>query len=241
MSIMEETTLVVDVQETICFFDEVPDYSYKQATSIVSVVGEDLAVGCFQKHLEDEGATVCVRYMGEGTYVYPESVTTGHLRGPRLDRWIIVDCPDGGRTVFQTEIKNSSAHAFSGVKVPLDISVEDLRAYKQKEWSGAWDPESQSLRDPGAAKVLVPMRVPDCLSGSHVKPLLIYWTPIAPESEPDSYLFKVATGHTCPFSELCVFSVSSYLRSLREAKIALRMPVAATRLRILNHLFRQPL
>ena len=240
---MEESMIVVDVQETLRFFDEVPKWAYKQATSIVAVIGEDLAAGCFQKHLESEGATVCIRYIEDGDCIYPESVTTGRRRGPRLDRWIVVDCPVGGRTVFQTEIKNSSAQAFGGVQVPLDIKVDDLRTYKQKAWREAWNSDNQSLRDDGAAKVLVPMKVPDDLSGSHVKPLLIYWTPIAPESEPDSFLFKVATRPSphCHFSELWVFSISSYLRSLGQAKIALKMPVAAARLRILDRLFGQSL
>ena len=228
---MKETTLVVDVQETIRFFDEVPEYSVGHATSVVSVVSEDLAVGCLQRYLEEEGATVCVRH---------EPVTTGNLRGPRLDRWVVVDY-GGDRTTFQTEIKGSSAHAFGGVQVPLDISVEDLRAYKQKAWREAWDSDNQSLRDDGAGKVLEPMKLPDDLSGSHVLPLLIYWTPIAPESEPDSFMFKVATSPMCAFNELCVFSISSYLRSLGDAKITLKMPIAANRLRILNHLFRQSL
>ena len=73
----------VDVQETLSFFDEVPKWAKKQATSIVAVIGEDLAAGCFQKHLESKGATVCVRYIEDEDCIYPESVTTGSLRGPR--------------------------------------------------------------------------------------------------------------------------------------------------------------
>ena len=70
---MEELKIVVDVRETIKFFDEIPDYSVKQATSVVSIAGEDLAAGCLQRYLEQKGATVCVR---------PESVTTGKKKGP---------------------------------------------------------------------------------------------------------------------------------------------------------------
>ena len=90
---LEQSMIVVDVQETIRFFDEKPDWSLKQATSIVSVIGEDLAAGCFQKHLESKGATVCIRYIEDGDCIYPEPVNTGRLRGSRLDRWIVVDCP----------------------------------------------------------------------------------------------------------------------------------------------------
>ena len=230
--------IVVDIQETLSFFDEVPKWAEKQATSIVAVIGEDLAAGCFRKHLESEGATVCVRYIKDGDCIYPESVTTGRRRGPRLDRWIVVDRPDGGRTVFQTEIKNSSAQAFGGETIALNAPPEDFRDYTTRMWQNAWDPDTQSLRDPGAAKVLKRMRIPNDLSEECVKPLLICWIPITPENEPDSFLFQIATrpGPDCDFSELWVFSISSYLRSLGQAKIALKMPVAAARLRILDRL-----
>ena len=234
---LEQSMIVVDVQETIRFFDEKPEWGCKQATSIVAVIGEDLAAGCFQKHLESEGATVCVRYIEKGDCFYPEPVTTGGQKGSRrLDRRIIVDCPVGRRTVFQTEIKNSSAFAIGGETIALDASTECFRDYTARMWRKAWNPDRQCLRDPGAAKVLKKMKVPADLSGECVKPLLIYWTPIAPENEPDSFLFQVATRPDCHFSELWVFSISSYLRSLGQAKIALKMPIAAARLRILDHL-----
>ena len=226
---MEEHKIVVDVSETIRFFDEIPDYSVKQATSVVSVAGEDLAAGCLQRYLEKkEGATVCVR---------PESVTTGRQKGPRLDRWIVVDWPDGSQVTFQTEIKNWSAHAIGGEKLRLDIFSEELRDYKKKMWEWLWDSDDQSIKDYDHGKVLTRMKPPDDLADSRILPLLILWTPIAPESEPDSCLFKVSTNSSCDFRELWVFSISSYLRSIRKSKICLRMPIAAQRLGILNRLF----
>ena len=68
---LEQSVIVVDVQKTLRFFDEKPKWGCKQATSIVSVIGEDLAAGCFQKHLESKGATVCVRYIREGGLFLP--------------------------------------------------------------------------------------------------------------------------------------------------------------------------
>ena len=233
--------IVVDVQETISFFDEVPAYSRKQATSIVSVVGEDLATGCFQKHLESKGATVCVRYIEDQGSFYPESVTEDGQRNRRLDRWIVVDCPVSGRTVFQTEIKNSSAHAYGGETIKLGASTKDLHTYKLREWRSAWNEETQTLRDEGSAKVLLPMKIPEDLSGERVKPLLICWTPMAPENELDSFLFQVEARFSpeCDFRELWVFSISSYLRSLNESEISLNMPMTVARYRILDRLFRE--
>ena len=127
---LEQSTIVVDVKETLRFFDEKPESGCKQATSIVAVIGEDLAAGCFQKHLESKGATVCVQYRREGDCFFPEPVTTGGQKGSkRLDRWIVVDCPDDGQTVFQTEIKNSSAWAIKGEPIKLNAStIEDCIA-----------------------------------------------------------------------------------------------------------------
>ena len=235
--------IVVDVQETLHFFDEKPESGCQQATSIVSVIGEDLAAGCFQKHLESKGATVCVRYREEGDCFYPEPVNTGRLQGPRLDRWIVVDCPVDGRTVFQTEIKNASAFAIGGETIARDASDECFRAYKVKMWQEAWDPEIQSFRDDGWAKVLRRMRVPAKLEGECIKPLLICWTPMAPKKNPNSFLFQVPSCQfqdptrsppDCGFGELWVFSISSYLRSLEQATIALKMPIAAAKLRRLD-------
>lgn len=228
---MEELKIVVDIRETIKFFDEIPDYSVKQATSVVSVTGEDLAAGCFQRYLEKkEGATVCIR---------SESVTTGKQKGPRLDRWIVVDWPDGSQVTFQTEIKNSSAHATQGVKLPLNIPVKELRDYKKKMWEKLWDSNAQSIKeeDYGHRKVLTRMKPPLDLADSNILPLLILWTPIAPSSESDNCLFKVSINPSCCFRELWVFSISSYLRSLKESKICLKMPIAVKRLQILNRLF----
>ena len=74
-------------------------------------------------------------------------------------------------------------------------------------WQKAWNPKIQSFKDDGWAKVLRKMKVPDNLKKECIKPLLICWTPIAPENEPDSFLFQVATRPSpdCHFSEVWVF------------------------------------
>lgn len=245
--------IVVDVQETLRFFDEKPESGCKQATSIVSVIGEDLAAGCFQKHLESEGAKVCVRHKREGDCFFPEPVTTGGQKGSkRLDRWIVVDWPDDGRTVFQAEIKNSSAWAIGGEKIELNATPECFRAYKVRMWDKEWNPEIQSFKDHGTekdgkAKVLRKMQVPCDLKEECIKPLFICWTPMAPKCNQNDFLFQVPSclfqdptrpsPPDCDFGELWVFSISSYLRSLKQEKIekiALEMPIAAARLKILD-------
>ncbi len=100
------------VKELLHFFDEKPDWSRGQATSVVGVIGEDLNTACFQSYLESTGGSAKV--LTDTKSSKPLSVTTGKQKGPRLDRWMDVNWPDGSSTVFQTEIKNWSAHAIGG-------------------------------------------------------------------------------------------------------------------------------
>ena len=115
--------VTVDVTETLRFFDEIPEWAVKQATAIVGLIGEDLNTACLQHYLESQGAAVTV---------YPDSVTTGKSKGPRLDRWIGVDGAFGENVLFQTEIKNWSAHAISGRKLRIDAPSHEIREYKRR-------------------------------------------------------------------------------------------------------------
>lgn len=234
-------TLSVNRKELLRFFDEKPPESKGQATSIVGVVGEDLNAACFQHYLESRGATVCVRN---------QPVTTGEQKGPRLDRWIDVTCSDESRIVFQTEIKNWSAHAVGGKTLLTLASPSEERDYKQARWKHHWDTQCRTLKDKSTAKVLVRMQPPQGIDEEVIRPLLIFWEAIGPAEQANDHLFKVGSPtfvfpfprpegwpETCEFSELWVFSVSSYLRSLPDAAIELCMPNAANRLQILGRLF----
>ena len=235
---MEEETIIVDVRRIIKFFDVKDDYSYKQSTSVVAVVGEDLAAACFKKYLEEseQGTTVCIRWDDE----VPKSCKEGDRR--KLDRWIVADRQNCGRQVFQTEIKHWSAHSSGGQCILPNAEPQELQEHKYDRWMKQWDTDKQSLKDDNHAKVLMPTKPPpEDLSGSCILPLIIYWAPMAPECKSDKPLFSVCTNSEC-FKELWVFSVSSYLRCIvdNEEKICLKMPNAAKRLRILDDLFQVP-
>ena len=240
--------VTISVNELLRFFDEKPEWSRGQATSVVGVIGEDLNTACFQRYLESTGASANVIYLPNSNRPCP--VTTGKRRGPQLDRWIEVDWPDGSRTSFQTEIKNWSAHAIGGEILPVSASRDEVVNYKQKRWKGQWDDHLKTLTNPLTGKVLIRMKPPDGVDEGEVRPLLIFWEAIGPREEKDKHLFSVNastrefpfkvpdswTGY-CKVPELWVFSVSSYLRSVREATIELSMPVGIRRLQILNELF----
>lgn len=231
----------IDVTETLCFFDEKPDWSEKQATGVVGVVGEDLNVACFEHYLKGKGATVTV---------LDQSVTTGERKGPWLDRWVVARWEDGSKTVFQAEIKNWSAHAKGGEILKLDATGEEVANYKQRRWEKHWDSKSGTLRTHAIAKVLVQMNPPRDLAGEKIIPLLIFWEALGPRNQANNHLIKIDQP-TCDFPfdppstwpdahefpALWIFSVSSYLRSISDDKIELQMPNAAKRIEILNRLF----
>ena len=231
------SVIVLSVEGLLRFFDEKPGWSEGHATSIVGVVGEDLSAACFRRYLESIGHSVEVLMDPRGGK--PLAVTTGKQKGPRLDRWIQVDWQCGSRTVFQTEIKNWSAHAIGGQPLRVSAAPEEVARYKQARWERHWD--GRTIRPASAAKVLDLMKPPVDVNKDEVRPLLIFWEPIGPPEQSDKHLFKIAlpgmsTGSD-EFRELWMFSVSSYLRSISDGHIELNMPDAAHRLRVLSCLF----
>lgn len=244
----DKANLSLDVEETIRFFDEKPDWGHKQATAIVAMLGEDLAVSTFQHCLETRlAAEVNPR---------TESVLPGSLKGPRLDRWIEVDWSDGSRTLFQAEIKSTSAYGTGGKQLGLNATCQEATQYKHDRWSINWDNSRRAITWKEAAKVLVPMKPSFKVTDRIHLPLLIVWAATAPGPECEhkdhvegGHLFSIPkpnlgfqfelsteTVSEHPFPELWVFSVSSYLRSLPDKQIALDMPTLADRLQIIQRL-----
>ena len=227
--------LTVDRLALLEFLDLKSDYSRGHATGVVSVVGEDLNAACFQRYAESKGAAV---------EVLPNPVTTGNKSGPRLDRWIKADWPDSGKILYQTEIKNWSAHAIGGKNLSVTANPQETADYKQDRWCRHWNSNSSTLKGNSCAKVLVPMQRPGGLESRTIRPLLIFWEALGPQ-DADDHLFPVTTRRPHypdlpKFPEptkLWVFSVTSYLRSLTDDKIDLPMPNAARRLRALTNMF----
>ena len=239
--ILTSEFVTINVKQTLHFFDEKPELGINHASGVTGVVGEDLNVSCFQRYVESNGAKVTVR---------ANPVTTGRKKGPRLDRWIVVDWPGGRRTVFQTEIKSWSSHSYGGMTLPVRASAEEVAEYKQRRWDMRWDSHRRTLAFDLIAKVLVPMKPPHDLAKEEIRPLLIFWEALGPRDQAENHLFKM-DNPTCDFPfdpprswpdvrefpALWIFSVSSYLRSIQDTSIELRMPNAARRLGILSKLF----
>ena len=230
-----EPELRVDVQRVLSFFDEKPPGSRGHATAIVSVLGEDLSAASFRHCLLANGATeVNIRC---------DKVGTGNLQGPRLDRWIEADLEDGRRVLFQAEIKNWSAHAIGGKPIAINADRQEISDYKDWYWKKHWDSRRRTFKNPSVAKVLVPMKPPSDHDNRDILPLIMFWAPVGPHKSryrrnqsAGGHLFSISLPKERGFGELWVFSVSSYLRSLRTATVSLPMPDAATRLGLLMHM-----
>ena len=226
MSTEIDGRLRINVKGLLEFFDEKPGESLGHATAIVAVAGEDLGVGLLKHYLE------CTRN-AEVRILPGPPPTTGNQKGPRLDRWVDVVWPDGSGRLFQTEIKNWSAHAIGGKILKVDAPPDEVARFGRERWRG----HAGSMHWNSISKVLTPMKRPWDVDPSHtLEPLLIYWTVIHPEGLNESF-FSHDLGASTEFSRLWFFSMSSYLRSLNEAAIELEMPHAANRISWLHSLF----
>lgn len=234
--------VTVNVKKVLEFFDEKPPESDKHATGLVSMTGEDLGAGLLKHCLEaTHKAKVTVLHDPE---MRPLPVTTGKKKGPRLDRWIQVAWPDGKLTLFQSEIKNSSAHAFKGTKLSLTASNDEISKRMKREWKGIRKQLGGKLN--GLNKVLVPMVPPKAHRSADRAPLVIYWSVTHPRGHEKENFFWYPLSKNDPpngikreFSRLAVFSMSTYLRMLlarKTEKVDLWMPAASARIKWLSKL-----
>ena len=229
---MSDSVLQINVRRLREFFDEKVKGSEKHATAIASVCGEDLGCGLLKHYFEAHGASVEVR---------PEPVVPGGKKGPRLDRWMRVRSAaelGASDVLLQVEVKMWSAHAIGGESLPLRAMSEQVAEYKVRSWQKEWD-ETRGIKKESLSKVPQPMRPPADLADIPVRlPLACMWTALHPDGGP-ACLFSVPLPEEQAnhFSHVWFFSMSSYLRSLTEERIALVMPDATRRIRWLRELF----
>jgi len=193
------------------------------ATALMQLFGEDLGAALFMRYLNQKwGHTV----------ILPGSCTTGHQRGPRLDRWIKTT-RDGNNLLIQLEIKSWSAHAIGGKNLSLNASAEELRWRRKENWKKEWN--GTSFKKKQAAKVLESMRSPE--ENLKVEPAICYWDAMHPEGS-DEPLFKIDLGPDGNFKHVWVFSVSNYLRKLIPGteELELELPNVKRRLGLISSL-----
>ena len=249
------SSLLINVNEILSFFDERPYWADRHSAAVVAMIFEDLAAAALEHCLlANDAKKVTVRR---------DPVTTGQKKGPRLDRWIEADLTNGRQVIFQTEIKSLSAHSTGHQTISLDATGDQLRAHEQMNWELLWNSETNTLTDERIAKVLIPMKRPDGTGTRQLLPLLIFWHPVGPidrshreDQVQGGHLFKVTNvtydfgfrkPHSwkinCKFNQLWVFSISSYLRSIRDkgcGSLELPMPIASEKMRALERVAQVP-
>ena len=243
-----ESSLLINVNEILTFFDEKPDWADRHSAAIVAMIFEDFAAATLEHCLRCNRAT--------NVTIRPESVVPGGQRGPRLDRWIEADLADGQTIIWQSEIKSRSSQSMGYKPIKVNATESEFRERENDNWEKMWDSKKGTLKEATWAKVLVPMKLPQCADDREHLPLLICWQPVGPEDRSNredqvdgGHLFKVTKvsydfPFTAPeycksdpkFTELWVFSISSYLRSIRNKAprlLEFQMPNASKKMRAL--------
>lgn len=223
----------VNLRKTLQFFDD--PTSRGHASGVIGLIGEELCAASFKhyvEHREKRKATI-----------FAEPVGMGRLKGKRLDRWIATG--EKSRKLYQCEIKNWSATAIGGLRLGVDVDEKETQTIAQRNWkrqSGTVFSENGFPNN--VTKVLLSMRPPRGFESVTVEPLLIYWMPIAAQTD-SRPLWKVTISglHNplikTPFKSLNVFSVSLYFRQLLKAKqkfIDLDLPITEQRMKILQEI-----
>jgi hypothetical protein len=194
------------------------------------VVGEDLGAALFKRFYEETfGKKVTIS-------IFPVLGVTesGTKKGPRLDRWIYVEQSKNKFTAYQTEIKNWSAYAIGARKVGADPkTIPSIGLLNWKDRINRLQHKDKN----GESKVFYPMKKPiDFPSKAILKPLIIYWSVLSKDGKNLNPFFKVNMPIK-GFKELNVFSMSNYLRSIKKKEMALDMPSAEKRIRLLEKYF----
>ena len=218
----------VNRHKLLKFFDEKPKSSLRHATAVVAVAGEELGVRLLKHYLES------VKH--SKVTVLDKRCSLGTRKGRRLDCWILVT-RSHSKTLYQVEVKNSSAHAIGGKVLPVDASLKDHRAFMAYRWSCHWDAKRREFGDIGTDKVLLKMKPPKGYEQYRVMPILCMWEAVHILGTVDKPLFCVRRDHKRGFKALWVFSMSAYLRSLTCSHIDIEMASTVARLKWLKVLF----
>jgi len=189
---------IINLKQLIEFFDEKVPSSVGHATALCSVLGEDLGVFLIKHYFEKENYRV---------NAYDAPCTQGTKKGERLDKWISIE-KNNERILYQVEIKNWSAHAIGGKTIALDSDEKSLKVHRLERWKNQFKDKIPNKKS--TKKVLLKMKPPEL--NYEIKPMLCFWDAMHYEGDDESF-FKIEIKHD-NFSELCIFSMSTYIRNL---------------------------
>lgn len=218
------TYVSVPIRLLLHFFDGAPINSQRHATAVTAVAGEELGIGLLLDYFRNRG------FSADGLNMI---CTPGTRSGKRLDKWVRVGRKQ--RTIYyQVEVKNWSAHAIGGRRLPIDVSDTELKAHKIERWSREWG-QAGFLKE-AVRKVLEPMRPP--VEKAQIEPLVCFWDAMHPRGAPEAFFRVRAPSGMFPY--VSIFSMSSYLRQLYNdgrTRIRIEAPATIARLNWLTKLF----
>lgn len=214
-------------KELLDFFDRKKYELRHDISPVISVVGEDLGAALFKRYYE--------KAFNKKVTIGSSLVSDGKLKGPRLDRWIYVEKSKNKVTAYQTEIKNWSAYAIGLHTVGIDSATIPNTGLLN------WEDRRKHLlnrKKNGESKVFYPMRKKpiDFPNNATVEPLIIYWIVLSKDGIKLDPFFNIDVNIK-KFKKLNVFSMSNYLRSIKEKEIILDMPNAEKRIKLLSKYF----
>ena len=190
----------LNLVKLINFFDEAPYESRGHATSLCSLLGEELAINLLKDYVERRG---------EKFELINRICTQKTRKGFRLDAWIAIKHKEG-LFHYQTEIKNWSAHSIGGKQLDADADEESLIKFRKARWQEQFT-DINEIKN--AQKVLIKMRGDEKYDAITKRPLLCFWFPMHPEGKGDCF-FHVPVRNNENFENLWVFSMSNYVRYL---------------------------
>lgn len=209
------------------FYDRMIPESIGHAAAINAVMGEELASTLFLDFAARNNLDPSI---------IPSTCTQGTKKGVRLDCWIQII--ENGKTIhFQTEIKNWSAHSYSGKRFPDIESESSLISYRISRWENQFDQNLNTLRKKEAKKVLTRMKAPD--PTAEIRPLIIFWDSMHPKGSSEPFFSVKVNDPT--FNNLWIFSMSTHVRNLINQGISeIRVDISSVieRLVWLNKLYK---
>jgi hypothetical protein len=225
--------ICIDRQELIRFFDDRPEVG-RHAAAIKAVAGDELGLVLLVRYLH--GLNQEAEVLRDGDEL--RRCTTGLSQGrrPYLDGWVTVE--EGPSVIYyQVEVKSWSMHSEQGRQLSLDAPPEEVADFKRRRWERYWDAARHRFRDDVLNKVFTPMRCPD--PKVRPRPLACLWDAVH-ETGGDGPMFDVAVPDHEVFQRVWVFSMSAYLRSLKDETLDLDLRGTIERLHLLDGLFLRP-
>jgi len=240
-----ELQLRVNREAILHFFDETGSNARGHVSSIVAVLGEDLGCALFQRCLQERNGVDTHVLMENGLPLIP---TTGSRKGRRLDRWLLGETKEGRRVLYQVEIKSWSATAIGHKVLKLDVKLPDWHDHGRACWSRYWNGATDEFAGEHIGKVLMRMKLPveqEIAEGSSVRiapafsqeeviPAVCFWSPLCINERVEALVDFPTPSTASGFDHILVFSMSNYLRGLREEWLDLEMPSVYRRIDWLN-------